>query len=104
MAYPQYGQMEPGGDTGLLPTPGDASYQPTGAAAYPPPLAYEQQQQQQGDQISSACIGKKKGLCLILNRVSRLIFRSIVWLGIIVLCMYMHTDSSKYVFVVLYPY
>ena len=42
MAYPQYGQMEPGGDTGLLPTPGDASYQPTGAAAYPPPPAYEQ--------------------------------------------------------------
>lgn len=48
MAYPQYGQMEPGGDMGLLPTPGDASYQPTAAAAYPPPPAYEQQQQQQG--------------------------------------------------------
>ncbi len=47
MAYPQYGQMEAGGDMGLLPTPGDASYQPTAAAAYPPPPAYEQQQQQQ---------------------------------------------------------
>lgn len=37
MAYPQYGQMESAGDMGLLPTPGDASYQPTDAAAYPPP-------------------------------------------------------------------
>ena len=46
MAYPpQYGQMEPGGDTGLLPTPGDMSYQQTALAAYPPPQAYEQQQQ-----------------------------------------------------------
>ena len=57
MAYPQYGQMEPAGDMGLLPTPGDASYQPTAAAAYPPPPAYEQQQQQ-GAQVSLYCVQK----------------------------------------------
>lgn len=43
MAFPPpYGDMESAGDTGLLPTPGDASYQPTSAAAYPPPAGYDQ--------------------------------------------------------------
>ena len=41
MAFPPpYAQMESAGDAGLLPTPGDASYQP--AAAYPPPAGLEQ--------------------------------------------------------------